>query len=337
MQKHPLSSRSNTADMSNDQLGPKVRLWGIADRIAFEQHPDQHVPPLVSHIVTEAARFINTAAPKDSTTPMLFKHKSRKTPAGSTAPVSVSTRSIPKAVLDRIHRENPSVDRRGVKSETWVCRRSVHEDLSIRGTASWAEFRDCLKDRHAETEKAFTPTMVAHQTVQEHLVVRDMEPVSVDGLRYGDFTCATEGVRHKVAPCILQDRVFFVLQITCSVLDEENATTAAHEFLVVNIPMADHPDSLDPQALYRGATLGAYASVERIRILPAGHEDAGKIEWIMATASDAKGILPRFAQDLAVPDQIVKDVPLFFDWIDSQRAPGAPEEPMSEELSEPPR
>lgn len=49
--------------------------------------------------------------------------------------------------------------------------------------------------------------------------------------------------------------------------------------------------------------MAAYVSVERIRFLPSN----GEIEWIMATASDAGGVLPQFIQNLAVPGAIAKD------------------------------
>lgn len=38
------------------------------------------------------------------------------------------------------------------------------------------------------------------------------------------------------------------------------------------------------------------------------------IEWVMATASDAKGWLPMWVQKLGVPSAVVKDVGLFVGW-----------------------
>jgi hypothetical protein len=62
--------------------------------------------------------------------------------------------------------------------------------------------------------------------------------------------------------------------------------------------------------------MAAYVSIERIRILPS----SGEIEWIMATASDAKGVLPQWMQNMAVPGQVAHDVDLFLKWIPSQRS-----------------
>ena len=43
------------------------------------------------------------------------------------------------------------------------------------------------------------------------------------------------------------------------------------------------------------------------------------LEWLMATASDAKGWLPMFIQTLGVPGAVIKDVGLFMKWIASVR------------------
>ena len=43
------------------------------------------------------------------------------------------------------------------------------------------------------------------------------------------------------------------------------------------------------------------------------------IEWVMATASDAKGWLPMWAQKMGVPSAVVKDVGLFIRWVQKKR------------------
>ncbi len=58
-----------------------------------------------------------------------------------------------------------------------------------------------------------------------------------------------------------------------------------------------------------------YTSIERCRITP-----SGDVEWIMATASDAKGNLPLAVQKLGVPGAIVNDVGFFMKWIAEKRA-----------------
>lgn len=43
------------------------------------------------------------------------------------------------------------------------------------------------------------------------------------------------------------------------------------------------------------------------------------LEWVMATASDAKGWLPMWAQKMGVPSAVVKDVGLFIGWVKTRR------------------
>jgi len=50
---------------------------------------------------------------------------------------------------------------------------------------------------------------------------------------------------------------------------------------------------------------------------------SGDVEWIMATASDAKGNLPMAVQKLGVPGAIVNDVGFFMKWIAEKRASAA--------------
>lgn len=57
-----------------------------------------------------------------------------------------------------------------------------------------------------------------------------------------------------------------------------------------------------------------YTSIERCRLLPDEN-----VEWVMATASDAKGSLPMFAQKMGVPGAVVKDVGLFIKWVGKNR------------------
>ena len=60
-----------------------------------------------------------------------------------------------------------------------------------------------------------------------------------------------------------------------------------------------------------------YTSIEHAQILPDQN-----IQWVMATASDAKGWLPMWMQKLGVPGAVVKDVGLFMKWIGDIRGKG---------------
>ena len=58
-----------------------------------------------------------------------------------------------------------------------------------------------------------------------------------------------------------------------------------------------------------------YTSIERCILT-----ESADIEWVMATASDAKGNLPMAAQKLGVPGAIVNDVGFFIGWTANNRS-----------------
>ncbi len=100
--------------------------------------------------------------------------------------------------------------------------------------------------------------------------------------------------------------------------EPENGRGPPSEFLVVSINVSDFAQASPHAELSRarGVVVAAYASVERVRKLPGWD---GEIEWLMATASDARGVLPMWVQTLAVPGQIAKDVGLFLSWLARER------------------
>lgn len=83
--------------------------------------------------------------------------------------------------------------------------------------------------------------------------------------------------------------------------------------------------------------IGIYTSIERGRYSPHQHhgDDAsegqghsgeqpggvqrGETEWLMATASDARGVLPMWMQKMGTPAAVVKDVGLFMKWVQEKR------------------
>lgn len=157
-----------------------------------------------------------------------------------------------------------------------------------------------------------------------------------------DFTLLLGLVRHRIGAPILKDRTFPVLQVTCATSPSPSSSTpkspTTHaassapdtassstsppfqdsqtysEFHIITLPITDIFTSslVPPQTLakHSNAVVASYASVERIRKL-----DDGQIEWIMATASDARGVLPMWVQTGAVPGQIAQDVPHFLAWV----------------------
>lgn len=86
---------------------------------------------------------------------------------------------------------------------------------------------------------------------------------------------------------------------------------------MVSIPLTDFDKSPYSEfAKDKNLVVAAYVSIERIRVLPSN----GEIEWVMATASDAGGVLPQWMQNLAVPGLLPKDVEMFMAWIPGRRS-----------------
>jgi len=140
-------------------------------------------------------------------------------------------------------------------------------------------------------------------------------------------------------PFPLKPRVFPTLIITASLpcranggihpapcFDSHHPTA----LLVVQIPIniADFPLALysSGRNVQDGSTsqkrkkvvLGTYTSIEKCTFMP----DLN-IQWVMATASDAKGWLPMWMQKLGVPGAVAKDVGLFVNWVKGTRRSSA--------------
>ncbi|KAI0482329.1 hypothetical protein GGR56DRAFT_181467 [Xylariaceae sp. FL0804] len=328
-----------------EQLGPLVRLWGLrAEQLPAPTAGADELAPFLIQILQEAVPFIDGAAPKSSATSAapsaatkLWKAKATKKHADSAAAVEVTERTIPARALDAAaaaarggHNSNNSNSNSSNNAtgggEYWCCRRSVHEDAARRGTASWDEFDRCFRLEHGETERAFTPNVLA-----AHEAVRWRGCAGVEaaeqGTTWGDFSLALVEMRHKVGRPVLKDRTFPVLQMTCRAVAGAGAEGAAaeDEFLVVSIPVPDFGrapaaaeltgDGGSRLASEKGAQVAYYVSVERVRRLAGGPD----IEWLMATASDAAGVLPAWVQNMAMPGVVWKDVPLFLGWIARER------------------
>jgi hypothetical protein len=306
-------------------LGPYVRLEGISAR---QLPPDgkgakpnssssgpnvtdgfKSAPPnlqaFITNILSEAIPFIDEVAPKAGTDSTWKKKGSPKKYASSIAPVHLYEKTVPGKELDNIEGLGEfSADR---KDEMWFCRKSSHENQATKGTASWEEFKHSFKEHHAETEDAFTPTIIgAREAMSWDATGLEVE---VRGERWINITVAVEEMKHKIDPKPLKNRTFPVAQVAAEL-------AGVQEFVVVSIPIHDFAES--PHAEFardKSLVVARYTAIERIRVLPG----SGEVEWIMATASDAGGVLPQWMQNLAVPSAVAKDVDLFLGWIPSQR------------------
>lgn len=253
-----------------------------------------------------------------------FSHHSTKSVPASVAPVEVLTYSVPSLEIAQISwSEGQAVSRskpRAAGVENWIARKSVHQDISSKsaekpGHASWREFVFGLRDEHSVHESKFTPSLYDTKHILDwNDEIKTMSARGDIGT-YKEPTMAIYEICH-IIPGPLSPRCFPVLVATASVDD--------NSFVVVTVPV--NLGSGVEEAYYTadrnvkdGATsqqrkqvvAGVYAAVELVSRNPERNE----IEWIMATASDAKGNLPAWIQKFGVPGQIVKDVGYFLKWI----------------------
>ncbi|SPO00960.1 uncharacterized protein DNG_03708 [Cephalotrichum gorgonifer] len=254
-------------------------------------------------LLHEALAFLQGLAPKtavtDEATTRVTSEDWRKSHRVKTlhtcdAPVHLNERKVPVELLRAVAQQNPSSPAPAqagdsLRAEHWAARLSVHANAAESGTATWDEFYDAIKVRHAETEHEFTPSIVGMRITKEW----DCEDVEVteDDVKWGEFTLKIVESKHKL-PAILGNRAFAVVQMTAAMVGSPDAQYCNED----------------------GVVIGSYAAVERVRRVK-----SGATEWVMATASDAGGVLPSWLQAMAVPGQIAKDVPLFLVWADNQR------------------
>lgn len=105
-------------------------------------------------------------------------------------------------------------------------------------------------------------------------------------------------------PKPLNPRSFPVLQ---GIAERVSVGAEGGEFVVVTVPV-DVKWKVWAQAIP-----ARYAAVERFQRVGAD------VEWIMATASRAGGVLPGWVQDMSVPGVVAKDVDLYLKWEAEQR------------------
>jgi len=309
------------ANSNHQSLGPLVRLWGIStDQLPPLTASQSDLVPFVTAMLQEAVPFVDSIAPKDGSSPTNrgWTERASRTYAYSDAPVYVLERVVNPSELEKIIDQNHIARPKKLSTETWACRRSVHRDAAAQGTASWAEFYRCFEEQHCEAEDAFTPAVVASREAA-HWDCGGLE-VEVDGGRWVDIRMVLSEVRHKIAPVgTLRNRVFGELTLSA-------ALEGADEFVIASVTVndLDHSD-LGHLVKEHGIVVGAYTSVERVRRLQPNPVENGsqargsEIEWVMATTSDAKGVLPLWLQSKAVPGQVAKDVSMFMGWIARER------------------
>jgi hypothetical protein len=217
--------------------------------------------------------------------------------------------------------------------EHWVARKSVHRDLSSRdtsspGNASWKEFIYGLRDDHSRHEQEFTPNLYdAHHVCDWIGEVRDLESHGkIVGKHGRQYTCVTMAIYEMchATPPPTSARCFPVLVATASLGPDEFVAVTVPVTLGASVSAAFYSsgrhakEGKTPQQR-KPVVLGIYAAVETVKRRPREGAETGvegkEVEWIMATASDAKGNLPMWLQKMSVPGLLPKDVSYFMKWI----------------------
>lgn len=201
--------------------------------------------------------------------------------------ISVSTKASPPSIA------SVAVSKREIptKGETWFARRSVHENKKEEGTADWEEMVFALRDDHSFHERDFTPTLWDARKICDWDFTEEGD--QIDG--FDTISMGVYEMCHEI-PAPLGPRCFPVLVVTGNVKSEENS------FVAITVPV--DLDGLATSFYSSGrnlregttklekkkAVIGSYAAAEKASLADE------KIDWVMATASDAKGNLPMFAQ-----------------------------------------
>ena len=242
----------------------------------------------ITDVLNEAETFVTTYIPRN----FKVKSSSKQSPPSS-------------ASVELLSHELNAADLPGSgAAEVWFARTSVHENAAKTGTASWDEFDGGLRADHSKHESEYTPDVIdAHQVLDWASGLATCQRTIGT---WNDVDVSVVEMLHHIPPP-LNKRLFTVVVLTAKQADK---------FIVVQVPV----DTAGmPGAKYNNATKvtkGMYCSIEYCQLV----ENGTKVKWQMATASDAKGVLPMWAQKLGVPGAIIADVGLFVGWVARGRA-----------------
>ncbi|KAK5075674.1 hypothetical protein LTR70_010022 [Exophiala xenobiotica] len=272
-----------------------------------------------------------------------FKSHSQKSSPPSNNEIEILSATVPAADIEKLPWSSDEILRSkpaNVEDEHWYARRSYHHNHPSKnnaaGTGSWQEFVYGLRDQHSKHEYDFSPSiydarLICNWNEQINQLFSSLSRSESDRPNYTDATMAIYEMCHSL-PSIIGPRCFPVLVIT--------ASCSADEFIAVTVPVdissfsssfysngRNRKEGADHQ-LKKSVTLGEYCAVERVVKYTGqtthadkegrthNHGEAGEdIEWIMATASHARGNIPMAMQRLGIPGAVAKDVGLFLKWI----------------------
>ncbi|GAB7357980.1 hypothetical protein MBLNU230_g0147t1 [Neophaeotheca triangularis] len=285
-------------DSKNGAHGRLLRLRPLNPE-SLPSHPSlAHLqtaaePPKLQAFIAEALNEASSFTTSYLSSSFKTKASDKQSPP-SAAPVELLTHDIPGSEL-------PSGS-----PEAWFARSSTHENAAKEGTASWEEFDKGTRRDHCLRENDYTPDVFdSRQVLSWDEMLESAGEGSVEGWK--DVQMSIWEMCHQI-PSPLKDRVFAVCCITAMAADEQS-------WLVLQIPVSVKDVQGTGYVGTERVQEGIYVSIERGDLV----ENGAKVRWQMATASDAKGALPMWAQKMGVPDAVVKDVGLFMDWIEKKR------------------
>lgn len=212
---------------------------------------------------------------------------------------------------------------------TWFARLSKHKEKE---GSEWHVWDRVLRFEHSVHEAEYTPNVFGCNTVLKFVPTVRKETQEDFGMK--DLSLDIINMYHGI-PAPLNDRVFTILVLAGVRTDLPSDGSIKNEFIVVQLPVdlssfpdhikdgCDHTISANPTYQPKGKSpiaektkvgkklvQGQYASIEKVSNI------GGENHWVMATASDAKGVLPQWVQKRAIPGEIAKDVEYVYDYMD---------------------
>lgn len=325
---------------------PLIRLAGFQPSelpshpaLASTDSADTKRPDLVPFVLALLDQTNNYLHPQIFN--LRYKSHSHKPSPPSNTDVEILTYSLPASDISQINWSDPAttagvgrVKPRDIKTEHWCARRSYHSNVSSKvnpATASWEEFVFGLRDNHSKHEQDFTPTLydARHildwseeiQKAGQAWKLGDRSAEAPGQYSYTDITLSIYEMCHEI-PFPLQPRCFPVLVATASI----NPSKFVAVTVPVNLSSFEGAFYSNGRNRTEGTTpmqkkqvvLGAYSAMEKCELYSKheeGKDTKEEIEWLMTTASDAKGNLPMAVQKSSMPGQVVKDVGYFLKWI----------------------
>lgn len=277
-------------------LPPSPQIYGSSE------YPSLPTPPpsapsatsLLTSLLNEALSLLSSAAPRGGHRPSWKQQPKPRSYPNSAAPVHLS--SAPH------------------NGSTWFCRRSTHRDAAERGTASWSEFEAAFKIDHTSNEHSFTPSLATFAKIVFWKEGVEDVSLEVPHERWKGVSLELLEIVHHL-PRPFRQRSFTVLQ---GIAERVDVDRDGGEFVVVTVPV-DAKWGIWPKEVP-----AKYAAVERLQRV------GGNVEWVMATASRAGGVLPGWVQDMSVPRVVAKDVDFYLEWEAEQRVKRAAEQADNE-------